>query len=129
MLYIWQMSTAWPRPIGASLDYLGKRDDGCLLICDSRPITIYFYGTDLSPTDLQQHFTHASPNNPSKDIGGQSAHYTYDDWIIRYSDKNIRISYYDNTQIVVKDFALTPTNKKHIISINAKDYDDLKKAL
>ena len=59
----WAWGNFGPNPLGDKLEYLGKKDYGCVWICDSQPGTMYYYETGMTPKEVTDYFKKASPQD------------------------------------------------------------------
>lgn len=109
-------------PLDDQIEYLGKTDYGCILVCDSPPASVYYYSTDMNTKELASHFTQATllekSSKTAKTIifglrspGGETVHVHF------YTDKSEAPS----------DFQFT--NKKYIFDIPDTKYTLLKSLL
>ena len=52
--------TIRPHPLGDQMQYLGKENHGNILGFDSKPYSVYYYGTDMDSGAIKSYFN-ASP--------------------------------------------------------------------
>lgn len=66
----WSAVNLTPKPLGDKLEYIGKEDYGNIFGFDSRPYSVYYYGTDMNEQDIKNYFSKATYTTPSNDLGG-----------------------------------------------------------
>lgn len=107
-----------PRPLGDGFEYLGKKDFGNLIIGDSKPYSVYYYGTDMTVEEMRRYFNGIEADAPVASGPNFS--------ILEYknNDTEFHISYhYDKTLTSFQ------TTKKVIISVEQSHYKVAKKFL
>lgn len=117
-----------PKPLGSKLEYIGKDDYGCRFgFCDSKPGSNYYYATDLNIDQIAPYFKHATLQ---EEPTAQSDSTTI--WLHNNSlNKGFTIYYFGERKIdsaTLSQLGLTQTTK-HILKINASNYDMAKKSL
>lgn len=128
--------------LGPKLEYIGKEDNslGYLLVfylADSGPSVTYYFATDMQVAEIAAYFPKAKllyePSHqqyPQVDKVSESTELIFT--LVqkeRGRDSNLVIHYYDHTSAILKQYNLRHTNKAHIISIPASDYELTKSAL
>jgi hypothetical protein len=120
----WLYSATRVYPLGDKLEYIGKSDYGCPLICDANPGSTYYYGTDMSAEEVVRYFKGAVILNAPDERNWQDMG---DDFWIDFkdkrSDKRFSTIYYVNGGNTARTLHLSPLNKAHVIKINQEWYD------
>lgn len=116
-----------PYSLGDSdkLQYIGKVDYGCLLICDSEPASTYYYATDMNMNEVFAYFKKASVIQAPQTIGNKvyfavklASQGTY------YGD-----FYLDKTSEYSEHPFLKKTTKRHLFTVPSFKYDGFKDSL
>jgi hypothetical protein len=109
-------------PLGDELEYIGRREYGCITFCSAAPNTMYTYATNLSPEEVVHYFKNAELIYP---ISTKS---DYRDIILKNDlyPNSATLYFYDNST--------HPYDQKHIVQkyyfeTNAKNYTLLKDSL
>jgi hypothetical protein len=110
----WAWDQFVPRPLGDRLEYLGKRDYGNIFGFDSRPSSIYYYGTDMSPEELASYFDKAK-YTPQGNFAFKHAQFTSP------GNKTFTFVYEKDSSFV--------TDKKYTISLPGSQYKYAKGSL
>lgn len=112
----WFAYTAFsPKPLGDKLEYIGKQDYGCIVFCDSRPGSVYYYATDMNIEQIEAYFNNAVVKRPSEDKMDYA-------WIWlknKVSSQTFLLNYYnqeDSQKLTHK------REDKNIISITSEQY-------
>jgi len=112
-------------PLGDGLEYIGKVDYGCWLICDSSPSSVYYYATDMSSSEIVRYFDKATVvQNNSPD-----SFHAYTSLWLRYNGESFDIYHYENKNDVSRKLKLRDSTKAHVINIEESAYDLAKKSL
>ncbi len=124
-----------PYPLGDAnkLQYIGKVDYGCWLICDSNPASTYYYATDLNLDQVTKTlFTKASLYKKPEFgyASGKGADDVRQYWIVYgiNGDWAFDAYFYDNPRTLISGYHFA-TNKQHVISIDSESYDLVKNSL
>lgn len=108
----WAFVNFAPKPLGNDLEYLGKENlGGGLLFSDHRPYSVYYYGTDMEPTELARSF-HGANYAPLENFAIKHARFTTPtgDFMFTYLDDH------DKKSISYR------STKAHIVSLSDSDY-------
>ena len=118
-------------PLGDKLEYIGKDDYGCVLMCDSDPASTYYYATDMSVDDIAHAFKNATeddtPQVSSTTVNNQDVQIKW----LSFKDTNGRsfyIDFYEDPSQLIKYYHF-PGNHKYIINIGSGSYPIVKDAL
>jgi hypothetical protein len=118
-------------PLGDKLEYVGKQDYGCWLVCDSNPASTYYYATDMTIEDMTQVF-----KNASQDSAPQTSSTTIDnqDVAVKWlsfkttSGQSFYVNFYSDPSQLVSHYHFSTTHK-YIISIGSESYPAAEKGL
>lgn len=117
-------------PLGNDLEYVGKSDYGCYLLCDANPDSTLYYATDKNIPALDDYFSKAHLVFVS-DTGGGSSGFT--DQVIRFkqsgTDESFYGTFYEDGNAVSTHNGLPHTTKKHVISFRRSTYQTAKESL
>jgi hypothetical protein len=124
----WTWVTFSSKPLGDRLEYIGKRDYGSWLpLSSQRPGSTYYYATDMSLEEIKQYFKGAASQEITEP-NFVSGTYNYSYVGIRF--KNLKTSeefsvayYVDGQNDKLKSLNLSQFSKKHLIDIDANDYN------
>jgi hypothetical protein len=112
----WAYDQHRARPLDNNFDYLGKSDYGCwLLPMCAEPGSVYYYGTNISPTTIKDYFqgvtydTKASDNTIAAFSTSPAKGFT-----VMYESKNTDLYH---------------TDKKYIVTLSNSAYDEAVKHL
>ena len=94
------------------MEYLGKEDYGNILGFDSRPYSVYYYGTDMEPEEMKDYFT--AQYSPQENLAYKNASFTTD-------GKDFMFTYEFQSSFT--------THKKYIVSIPDSQYNIAKNYL
>lgn len=108
----WAIVSYMPHPLGDKLEYLGKRDFGGVIFGDANPASIYYYATDIEPSDMKNIF--AAQYSPLKNVAYKNAHFITKEGEFTF------------TYEITSPFK---TSKKYIVSIVHSQYSLAKKYL
>ncbi|MDX2776570.1 hypothetical protein PV379_04360 [Streptomyces caniscabiei] len=116
----WAWVNFSPKPLGDKMEYLGKKDYGNIFGFDSKPYSVYYYGTDMDEGEIGQYFKDvSSPEEVSQELGdGYSAP------ILSFKSQkgNFTLVFYSNNlDAVMRNKSFTNT-KKYLVSILDSDY-------
>ncbi len=126
---LWAFLSFTPKSLGDKLEYLGKEDlGGGLFFSDSKPYSVYYYGTDMSKEELEKYFSHGKHRSISNSSGG-GARYSFQDLYFSSKEGEFTISLYNNKDDITENASITKTNKRYVISILNSDYEAVKAAL
>lgn len=103
---------ARPRPLGNEMVYLGKKDYGNIFGFDSKPYSVYYYGTDMDKDSFANYFS--AKYTPLSNLDYKNARFTDGQETFKF--------------IYVND-APFHTTKAHIVSIVSDQYEIAKKYL
>ncbi|MDX2776569.1 hypothetical protein PV379_04355 [Streptomyces caniscabiei] len=56
LLSWWAWVNFSPKPLGDKMEYLGKKDYGNVFGFDSKPYSVYYYGTDMDEEEVASYF-------------------------------------------------------------------------
>lgn len=111
------------KPLGDKLEYIGKTDYGCWLVCDANPGSTYYYATDMSVEEITDYFK-ATTSSPLRAFDGMT------DFVLKTKDgHSISIYYYTDKEKVADKGINKKVRKKAIISIPGFQYDAAKNSL
>lgn len=119
--FIYQLYKPYPLGDVNKLQYIGKVDYGCWLICDSNPASTYYYATDMSVDGVIAYFKNATVDQSPRTIGNQT------DFVLVRNNMSIAINYYTDKSEVGSNWI--KTDKKAIISIPSFNYQNASHAL
>lgn len=112
-------------PLGSKLEYIGKVDYGCWLVCDSNPASTYYYATDMSVNDVIAYFKRLHLEGEVRTIN-EVADFSLTDSV----NNDVSIYYYNQKQAALHDNpSLRSSQKKYIISVPDFDYQLAKSSL
>lgn len=124
-MWIWFHNA--PKPLGDRLEYIGKQDYGCWLVCDSPPSSNYFYTTNMTLDEITRSLSQTSRLHVSEIMGG-SNEYTFQN-ITLYLPHQVIITYYVDGEKAASYFGLKRGHKQHLIEIDSSDYEALRRML
>jgi hypothetical protein len=120
-----------PKPLGDKLEYVGKFDYGCIG-CDAAPGAAYFYATDMSLEEVVEYFRGAGlVEEAIKESYSEAkgAQYRLNFTAKHASQRGFSLNYYDKGLYIVRRYGLHSTNKKFIIEIDSRAYQNAKDAI
>lgn len=121
-LYIYP-NFIFSKPLGDKLEYVGKTDYGCWVVCDANPGSIYYYATDMSVEEVTNYFKATTPS-PLRTFDDMT------DFVLKTKDgHSISIYYYTDKEKVVDKGINKKVYRKAIISIPSFHYDAAKNSL
>lgn len=111
-------------PLGDKLEYIGKKDYGCWLFCDSNPASTYYYATDMTIEEVIKYFQKTSIEREPSAINGE----TY--FALKTpSGETVYLYYYEDGGSLTEQEKLSSTNKAHVLKLPSFKYQVLKNAL
>ena len=108
----WAWGQFAPHPLGNRMEYLGKEDYGNIFGFDSAPNSIYYYGTDMEPKDMEKYFT--ATYSPLEGLAFKNSRFTVD-------NKEFVFTYESSSSF--------STSKKYVVSISYSQYNIAKNYL
>lgn len=111
------IANTMPRPLSSEFDYLGKKDFGNLIMGDSKPYSVYYYGTDMTIEEMKEYFQATTVNK----IASGSNVKTID---FSNGSESFSIDYYGD-----KSLLSFMTARKTVISIDQSYYQSAKAML
>jgi len=120
----WGYVNLMPHPLGDKLEYIGKSDYGCLLICDADPGSTYYYGTGMSPEEVVGYFRGADQPHSTQEMSD----FELISLTSRADHSPIYIHYY-NDKHKVQGINASRSNKNFILEIDANNYSRASAAL
>ncbi len=115
----WAWGQFSPRPLGDRLEYVGREDYGCWIICDSAPASVFYYATDMTPEEVVAYFEKAVVELPSESEGVNLRIW------LKKDDSSFLVRYYNDDDKISK---FTSRSRK-IISVRSQDYETAKASL
>ena len=115
----WAWEQFSPKPLGDRLEYVGREDYGCWIICDSAPASVYYYATDMTPEEVVAYFKGANMELPLESEGDNVRI-----WLKKNNDSFL-VRYYNNDK-KIKKYA---SENKKVISLRSQDYSFASKSL
>lgn len=114
------------KPLGDKLEYIGKTDYGCWLVCDANPGSTYYYATDMSVEEVTKYFKKSSMIEKPSTIDGE----TYFG-IKTPSSETIYMYYYKDKhhKKVERVGNLRSSAKQHVLTLPSFKYDAAKNSL
>ena len=119
--------TAWwawvsfsPKPLGDKLKYLGKEDYGNVFGFDSKPYSVYYYGTDMDERDIAHYFKDIST---VKELARESGDgYSAPIFSFQSSHGEFTLVHYSTNLDAVMRGRNFKNTKKYLVSIIDSDY-------
>jgi hypothetical protein len=114
-----------PKDLNSDLKYAGKKDYGCLLLCDSVPGSTYFYATNTSEEKFKQSFKDARVISVDSGVDSNNAYH-----VIGFTapnkqgDATFYINFYESYE-----GNIASRQAKHMISFSSSDYELIKEML
>jgi hypothetical protein len=127
----WAYVNFAPHPLGDKLEYLGKRNYGCIIFCDVGPGSTYYYSTNMSIEEVVRYFRQAKLDVPSRIADWRSAGETSPRIHLtnQKTGKQFTIGYIENGNEIVTMYHLTPSNKLHVLEVDRDYYSSIKSSL
>lgn len=124
-LYIYP-NFIFSKPLGDKLEYIGKTDYGCWVVCDANPGSTYYYATDMSAEEITKYFKKSSMIEKPSTIDGE----TYFG-IKTLSSETIYMYYYKDKhhKKVERVGNLRSSAKQHVLTLPSFKYDAAKNSL
>jgi hypothetical protein len=117
-------------PLGDGLEYIGKQDYGCWLVCDANPASVYYYGTEMSVEEVVAYFPKASIIDDEEVRAGEAEAIPVTIILKGVNSNNpIYINYYKLGKDQSATFHLSTPRKQHLVSIQDEDYQAAKDSL
>lgn len=116
-----------PYPLGDPdrLQYIGKDDYGCWLVCDSNPASTYYYATDMPIDQTIAYFKKATIVEDPRQVGNEFLFGLG----LTNGETTYTNLYINKTEIYESKPFLKQTNKKHILLVSSFKYQALKDSL
>jgi hypothetical protein len=123
-------TTFSPKPLGDKLEYIGKRDYGCIIFCDSKPGSVYYYATDMNPDEMTKYFSKATPVNIDRVREWRNERESF--WLDlknNQSKEPFNLIYYFDTVNKISSLKLQSSNKPYVIKINSSQYNAIRDSI
>ncbi len=114
----WAWGQFSPKPLGNGLEYVGREDYGCWLICDSAPASVFYYATDMTPEEVVRYFEKADVELPSESEGVNVRIW------LKKDNSSFLVRYYNDDKI--RKFT---SKDRKMISVRSQDYETAKASL
>lgn len=119
----WLYGTMRTYPLGNKLEYIGKTDVGCYVICDSGPSSTYYYATNMRINEIANYFHSTIERQPT----------TIDDktyfGIKTPSDETIYTYYYMNKDDLSRKYNLKSSSEPYILELPSFKYNTAQSSL
>ncbi len=125
----WTYTNLMPKPLGNELEYLGKKGYGCVLVCDSNPTNIYYYGTSLTPNEVAAYFKSAKIENGERLNSHEDASIPITFSLKSPKNNIFYITYHTDSTIAAEERGTPKTHQPHVIEILDSQYQAAKDSL
>jgi len=113
-----------PHPLGDKLEYVGKEDYGSWLpLSSTRPASIYYYATDMTPEEVEAYFRKAKPHHPI-----DHSQWATRIWL-KHGEDFLLIKYYTPEDIRQHDNIPKLNDSRSVVGIASEQYDVARRAL